>query len=151
MRRAGRFVPMPRCLAQVRARERKPCVGAATRPVAHAGSAAVRVGDELDDGEAEAGATAAAGLVGTAEAVKGAIAEPLREAVTLVPDVQLDEAVPLLDGELYGAAAVGQRVVDEVDQSLTRAHRVGVCVCVGRLDVDLAPESCGTARETLGR
>jgi hypothetical protein len=67
--------------------------------------------DELDDRETEAGAAAAARLVGAAEAVEGARQECGRQARSLVRDVQLDEIAPAERRELDRPCAVAERVL----------------------------------------
>src|SRR3989304_9027306 len=52
-------------------RDRQPDVGSATGPVGRARLAAVRPGDDVDDGEAEPGATACPRLVAPRDAVEG--------------------------------------------------------------------------------
>jgi hypothetical protein len=49
----------------------------------------------------------------------------VRKAGALVPDVELDEPVTLLGGELDGALAVREGVVHQVRERLTDAKRIG--------------------------
>jgi hypothetical protein len=107
--------------------------------------------DELDDREAESRASAASGLVGAAEAVEGSLAERLREALALVTDVELDESGALVGGELDRAGAVGEGVVDKVDERLADTDRIGLGAYVRLFDVELPSQRTRTGRKPLGR
>jgi hypothetical protein len=111
----------------------------------------VRGRDELDDRQPEPGPTAAARLVGAAEAVERALPELVREAGAGIADVKLHQAVPFLGPQHDRAAAVGEGVVDEVHERLARAERIGVDVEVRLLDSKLPAERARPVREAQRR
>src|SRR5438270_7278647 len=96
------------------ARQREPHVRAAGRAIPQARAAAVGARHELDDRKTEPRAAAATSLVGAAESVECACSEVVRKARAGIPDMQLDEPVSFLRGELYGSFSVHEGVVDEV-------------------------------------
>jgi hypothetical protein len=62
----------------------------------------------------------------------------VRKAGALVPDVELDEPVALLGGELDGALAVREGVVHQVRERLTDAKWIGFDLESGLLDAKLS-------------
>src|SRR5262249_59479199 len=90
------------------------------------GGAAVGRGHRADDGEAEPRAPAAARLVGAREALEGPLGEAGRKAAALVGDVELDAVRERAGEEGDVAAAVDERVVDEVVERLLDPRPVGV-------------------------
>jgi len=131
----------------VSTRESDPDIRSARRSVGDACGAAVSVRDELDDREPETRAAATPCLVGAAEAVEGPGPEVLGKAGTSVPDMKLDEAVAFLRGELDGALAVCESVVNEVHERLPDAKRVRFDADRGLLDLQLPAELMRATRE----
>src|SRR4051794_34664415 len=107
-------------------RERDPWVGSAVGAVGDLRSAAVGARDRLDDRQPEPGAAAAAGGIAAREAIEGGGEQLGREARPVVADVELDATLRHGCGQLDGAAAVAQRVVDEVPERLLEAPRIDV-------------------------
>ena len=108
----------------------------------------MRCRDGSDDRQAKPGAPAGASLIGSAEALKGVVAELLGKAAPLIGDLdhQLAGLDPGLD--LYRAAAVPQRVVEQVAEGLLRPQRIDrYRVSLRRRPLDTAP----TAALPLGR
>src|SRR5512132_807477 len=104
--------------------ERHPRVRTAGLRIGDMGTAVVRLGDRLHDRKPEPGATAASGRVDAGEAVEGTRDELRREAAAVVEDVELDATVGPCHLQPDVAAAVPQRVVDEVAERLLEAHPV---------------------------
>ena len=74
--------------------------------------------NRIDDGEAEAGASAGSALVPTAEAVEGPVEEGLAEARPAVGHAKLDVAANPAGFEPDGALAVAEGVLHEVSERL---------------------------------
>ncbi len=109
-----------------RARKRDPGVGAPVGQVGHVCLAAVGAGDRLHDRESESGAGAC--VVAAAEALEGAAEREQavgESSVALVEHVQLDLTVALLCDQGDGAAAVAERVVDQVAERLLDPTWIG--------------------------
>src|SRR5581483_12139030 len=107
--------------------------------VPRAGRARMSLRDQLDDREAEPGAAVRPGLVAAAEAVERARQERLREPGSLVGHVQLDEVAALARRQRHRAAAVQERILDEVAERLLEAIRIRIdCDRVSGLDRDPA-------------
>ena len=83
----------------------------------------MRLGDGLDDGQAEARARGGARPVGTGEPVKRPLGELRGDARALVADVQLHGAVHRDGDELDASGAVTQCVVHEIPESLLQPSR----------------------------
>ena len=96
--------------------------------------------DELDDREAETRPAATSRFVGAAEAVERAGPEVIGKPPAFVADVKLDEAATFSCGELDGALAVREGVVDEVDERLADAEWVRFDAERGFLDLQLPAE-----------
>src|SRR5438093_3105341 len=105
-------------------RERDAHVRAAFRPVGRARHPVVGARDRGDDREPEPGSRAAARVAGAAEALEGVLEELLRDASALVAHVELERAVRSCRGERDRAAAVTERVVDEIAERLLDAQAV---------------------------
>ncbi len=82
-------------------------------------------GDGVDDRQAEAGATAAPGLVGTGEALEGVVEELCGEAFARVAYPRVDGAVARRRTQAHGPGAVAEGVVHHVAERLLEAHRIG--------------------------
>ena len=82
--------------------------------------------DHGGDRQPEAAAVGGARLVGAGEPLERVLEERRLEAVALVEDVQLDDTVLLQRSELDLAAAMAERVVDEIPQRLLEPEPVGL-------------------------
>src|SRR5919197_2849858 len=108
------------------ARELEPCVRPAGRPVPDAGPPAVGPGDELHNRQAEPCAAAGAPRLRAAEALERVRDELGRNAGAVVEDVELGLSVVGADDEVDRAAAVAERVLDEVRERLLDSRNVDV-------------------------
>ena len=87
-------------------------------------TAAVGARDGLDDGEAEPGPAAASTVGCAAEGLERMLEERGRKAGAFVHDPQLQRVVDRDGAELGAAAAVAERVVDEIAERLLDQHAV---------------------------
>src|SRR6266571_2758369 len=88
------------------------------------GAPAVSFADRTNDREPEPGARAYTSGVWASEAFEGSLEEVGWEAVTLIGDVELDDAVGRSGDELHVAAAVAERIVHEVGERLLEPEPV---------------------------
>jgi len=72
-----------------------------------------------------------------AESVERAAQEWLHEPAALVADADADQGVCWYDGESDAAVAVGEGVVDEIDDRLFKVERIGMNKDVGAFDLEL--------------
>ena len=86
----------------------------------------MRPGDHGDDRQAKARAAAAARGVGAGEALERLGREAVGKAVAVVAHPQPDAVAVGLGGQLDRAAAVAQRVVDEIAERLLQPQPVRV-------------------------
>ena len=82
------------------------------------GGAAVGIGDDFDDGEAQAGTGAWAARITPAEGVERMIDELGRKPRTLVANVELDAAITAVGLQEDAAATMPEGVLDEVSERL---------------------------------
>src|SRR4051812_31207366 len=86
------------------------------------GLASVRSSDRRNDRQPEAGAASAARRVAAREALEGG--EAVRDARTVVADVETDRTIARLGGQLDRRAAVAPGVVQQVAERLLEPQRV---------------------------
>src|SRR6266540_3962196 len=106
------------------ARKHEPDIRPACGAVRRVRDPSVGLGDHPDDRQPKPGARAFASRLGAAETLERALEEGRRKPVTLVLDVELHGPVDRRRAQVHAAAAVAERVVDEVAERLLEAKAV---------------------------